>query len=590
MTNRSRPTAMFIGVAAAGLMVVVAGLLPYQAARRFAEANANLQHQYVTLGALSAFKAALPTAVSELRGYIVTHDPSSLTRYQEGMAAMHAAESRAEELLRNEPGIHESFKRVQVLTREKEALLKITEAAAPGGSEVVVRTIDRQRIRAQSEELDRAYAEVRSKLDGSIADEQAALNSAFGRLKLTLALFLGASLAVLTILYRVARKTTARRDTALADLEEQSRISDSIIDNAPVAMYLRDAENHALVRVNPRLCAMSGKPRAELLGSTGCPFGAGDMEQSLLVEEKQLIADSQWVANGEYEVATALGDRILQVRTVLIPDQQGGVRHILRLIEDVTERREADRAEQEFASTLEQKGKALEMANKELESFSYSVSHDLRAPLRAIEGYASILAEDNAAQLDDTGRRYLQNIRDGATRMGTLIQDLLAFSRLNRQALTPVDCETQLVVQAAWRTVRTAHPELMAQLTVLNLPRCRGDTHLLEQVWMNLLDNARKYSSKTPDPHITVRGESSEDGSEVIFHVEDNGAGFDMRYYDKLFNVFQRLHSESQFPGTGVGLAIVQRIIVRHGGRVFARGEPGKGACFSFALPTGSAT
>ena len=588
MKNRSRPPTMVIGVAAAGLMVLVAGLLPYQAARRFAEANDNLQHQYVTLGALSAFKAALPTAISELRGYVITRDPSSLARYHETLDAMHAGEAQAEELLRNEPAIHESFKRLQQRIREREDLLRITEAAAPGGPEVVVKTIDRQRNRDKAAELDQAYSQLRSQLDGSIADEKTNLDRAFRRLKLTFGLFLAASLAILAILYRVASKTANRRDDALADAEEHRRISDSIIDNAPVAMYLRDATSHALVRINPRLCAMSGKPRTELLGSTGCPFGDGEMEQSLLAEEKQLIASRQWVANGEYEVETPQGPLTIQVRTVLIPDLNGTVRHILRLIEDVTERRKAELAEREFAATLEQKGKALELANKELESFSYSVSHDLRAPLRAIEGYAAILAEDNAPQLDDTGRRYLQNIRDGATRMGVLIQDLLAFSRLNRQALNPTDCDTQNLVQAAWQTVRTAHPDMKAQLTVMPLPRCRGDAHLLEQVWINLLDNAGKYSSKTNDPQITVRGELSGDGQEVVFHVEDNGAGFDMRYADKLFNVFQRLHSESQFPGTGVGLAIVQRIIVRHDGRVFARGEPGKGACFSFALPAGS--
>jgi signal transduction histidine kinase/CHASE3 domain sensor protein len=581
---------MLFGVVSAGIMVLIAGLLPYQAAKRFAAANDNLEHQYVTLGALDAIQTSLQTAIAELRGYMVTGDGELVERFHRALDAMHESEARAAGLLADEPEILPSFKILQQQLRAREDHLKIAESVAAGGPAAVLAGIDLRLARQQTADVTETISHIRSQLDAYTTARETKIASAFRRLQLTLTLFLISSLVTLAILYRYGRSSRERRQAALAEAEEQRRISDSIIDNAPVAIYLREAAGRTLVRVNPMMAQMSGKPIDLLLGAKGCPFGAQEIERALLAEEQSLVANRQWLSNGQFELDAPGGKLTIDVRTVLIPDPRGEVRYVLRLIDDITAQRKAMETERASAAALEQKSKALEFANRELESFSYSVSHDLRAPLRAIEGYASILAEDNATQLDEAGQRYLQNIRNGATKMGVLIENLLSFSRLNRHAMVPTDCDTPALVQNAWQAVRNAHPETKAQLTVLNLPHCRGDMHLLEQVWINLLDNAAKYSGKSEDPRITVRAESGDDGREIIFHVEDNGAGFDMRYYDKLFNVFQRLHSESQFPGTGVGLAIVQRIVTRHGGRAFARGEPGKGACFSFALPTGAPT
>ena len=225
----------------------------------------------------------------------------------------------------------------------------------------------------------------------------------------------------------------------------------------------------------------------------------------------------------------------------------------------------------------------LESANKELEGFSYSVSHDLRAPLRAVVGFSQMLLEDHAGQLDDEGRRKLDVIKDEAQRMGVLIDELLAFSRLGRK-------EIQMTEVDMTALARTAFESLSAQLNGANvafhlgsLPKGTGDRVLLGQVWANLIANAVKFSSKRERPLIEVSAISDED--EHVYFVRDNGAGFDPRYRAKLFGVFQRLHDAAEFPGTGVGLALVQRIVVRHGGRVWAEGRPGQGASFYFTLP-----
>jgi light-regulated signal transduction histidine kinase (bacteriophytochrome) len=235
------------------------------------------------------------------------------------------------------------------------------------------------------------------------------------------------------------------------------------------------------------------------------------------------------------------------------------------------ERRVADRTAQ------------LESANKELEGFSYSVSHDLRAPLRAVVGFSQMLLEDHAAQLDEEGRRKLGVIQDEAQRMGVLIDELLAFSRLGRKEIQMTEVDMTALARTTFESLNAQHNGSKAAFYLGSLPKGTGDRVLLGQVWANLIANALKFSSKRDRPLIEVSAISDEE--EHVYFVRDNGAGFDPRYRAKLFGVFQRLHDAAEFPGTGVGLALVQRIVVRHGGRVWAEGRPGEGASFYFTLP-----
>lgn len=228
----------------------------------------------------------------------------------------------------------------------------------------------------------------------------------------------------------------------------------------------------------------------------------------------------------------------------------------------------------------------LQSALRELEGFSYSVSHDLRSPLRAIEGFARILEEEHSGSLDEEGRRLLRIIRDGGAKMGRLIDGLLNFSRLGKQplALAVVDMGLLVSEVVAALGLNEQHPPNRVILQAL--PSAYGDRALLRLVWVNLLSNAAKYSATRKQPRIEVAG--TRKGTETIYSVADNGVGFDMQYAGKLFGVFQRLHAEEDFPGTGVGLSFVQRIVGRHGGRVWAEGAVDKGAKFFFALPIGN--
>lgn len=227
----------------------------------------------------------------------------------------------------------------------------------------------------------------------------------------------------------------------------------------------------------------------------------------------------------------------------------------------------------------------LEAANKELEAFSYSVSHDLRAPLRALDGFSQAVLDDFGATLPATGQRYLRAIRNNAQRMGELIDDLLAFARLNRQSLHRQEVDMGQVVRSVLSDLQPQQGDRRITFKVHPMRTASGDPALLKQVWLNLISNAVKYTSRTAAAVIEVGCEQSDGGQ--IYFVRDNGCGFDMRYVHKLFGVFQRLHREEDYPGTGVGLAIVERIIVRHGGRVWAEGVVGQGATFSFTLREG---
>jgi signal transduction histidine kinase len=226
----------------------------------------------------------------------------------------------------------------------------------------------------------------------------------------------------------------------------------------------------------------------------------------------------------------------------------------------------------------------LEAVNKELEAFSYSVSHDLRAPLRHIDGFVEMLRQTSAASLDSSGQRYLEIISESAKRMGGLIDDLLVFSRMGRSEMRRENVKTSEQVAEVLREMARDLEGRNIHWDIAPLPEVNGDRAMLKQVWVNLLSNAVKYTRHRERAEIEVRCHQN-NATDIEFSVRDNGAGFDMQYADKLFGVFQRLHHSEEFEGTGIGLANVRRIIQRHGGKTWAEGKVDAGATFYFTLP-----
>ncbi len=260
--------------------------------------------------------------------------------------------------------------------------------------------------------------------------------------------------------------------------------------------------------------------------------------------------------------------------------------YFVAVFDVITERKRIEQELRQLTETLEQRVRertaALEAANKELEAFSYSVSHDLRAPLRGIDGFSKMLLEKYAAQIDPSGQNYLTRVRSAAQRMGRLIDDMLNLSRIGRQEMRREAVNLSALAAVVVAELRQREPERQVQVEIQPELEVSGDAGLLRIALENLLGNAWKFTSRKTDARIAVGVTTRE--QQRVYYIRDNGAGFDMAYAEKLFVPFQRLHTEEEFPGTGIGLAVVQRIISRHGGRVWAEAEEGKGATIYFTL------
>jgi PAS domain S-box-containing protein len=270
-----------------------------------------------------------------------------------------------------------------------------------------------------------------------------------------------------------------------------------------------------------------------------------------------------------------------------IMDADGNARFGTAFVKDITEGKQAEEQIKELNRTLEQRikdrTKQLDSANKELEAFSYSVSHDLRAPLRAIDGFARILLEDHTERLDQEGRRILNVIGSNVQKMGRLIDDLLAFSRLDRKKIKTSNVDMNQLTDELIGELNVDFGERVVNFNIKSLPDSNCDRAMLREVFFNLMSNALKFTRGKNPAMIEITGKVDDD--EHIYSISDNGVGFDMKYADKLFKVFQRLHSSQEFEGTGIGLALARRIVKKHGGRIWAEGTVDKGAIFYFSLP-----
>jgi signal transduction histidine kinase len=318
------------------------------------------------------------------------------------------------------------------------------------------------------------------------------------------------------------------------------------------------------------------------------------MEVYLAGQKHVITSDRAQILNlllSTYEAAVQKNRELLRARDELtkLNEQleEKVVERTFSLEEEVAERKRAEAEVRKLNEELEDRVRLrtteLESANRELEAFSYSVSHDLRAPLRAIDGFSNLLQEEFSAKMSEESKRLLGVISSNAHRMGQLIEDLLRFSRLSRQALARNPVKLTALVNDVLEELRKEEAGRVLEIQVEDLPDAVGDFALLKQVWINLISNALKYTRHQKKAVITI-GSQRQKG-EVVYFIRDNGAGFDMQYADKLFGVFQRLHKLEDFEGTGVGLSIVQRIIYRHGGRIWAEAKVQEGATFYFTLP-----
>ena len=374
------------------------------------------------------------------------------------------------------------------------------------------------------------------------------------------------------------KKEIAERKGAEELVQEERQKLFAVLNMIPGFVYLQ-ARDYSIPFANARFLEQFGdpgkRPCYEVIHGQGEPC---EVCPTFRVFETNTPEVWEW---------TSRDNRTFMIYDEPFPGIGDGEAMVLEMSIDITERKRTEeelrKYRQRLEKLVEERTAELQDTNKELESFAYSVSHDLRAPLRAIDGFTRILMEDYVANLDTEGKRLGRIIQQNTRKMGQLIDELLNFSRLGRSAMHLSGIDMANMVNAIYHEVSTPQERKRVKLTIGDLPKTQGDPNMMRQVWMNLISNALKFTSYRKQAVISVTCRTEE--NRFIFCIEDNGAGFDMKYKDKLFGVFQRLHSEQEFNGTGVGLALVQRIIHRHGGEVWAEGKVDAGATFYFSLP-----
>ncbi len=383
-------------------------------------------------------------------------------------------------------------------------------------------------------------------------------------------------------LEELVKQRTEELEAANANLKKTSAFLGNLIESIPEPMFYKDRQG-VYRGGNDAFFEYLGLPRGSVVGKT-----VYDINPRHLADLYRKADDELFGKGGiqvyESRVRYADGaehDVIFHKSIFQNPDgSQGG---IIGTILDISQRKQAELEREHLLAEIEQRARAADEANKELESFAYSVSHDLRVPLRAVDGFSKMILARYEDKLDDEGKRLLNVVRDNSKKMAQLIDDILSFSRMGRLEMDFSTVDMENLARSVYEELKPGIEGRKIKVEFGEIPPAKGDPAMLRQVWMNLVANAMKFTRPKGDALIEIGG--TVEGNEHVYCVRDNGVGFDMQYVDKLFGVFQRLHGVEEFEGTGIGLAIVKRIANRHGGRAWAKGEVGKGAEFCFSLP-----
>jgi PAS domain S-box-containing protein len=567
------------------LILAYVGTSSYRNAQREGSDREWVAHTYRVLSAIDAVQAAQADAERSQRSYVLTGESARLQGYEKRRESLAANLSELRRLTSDNP-VQQS--NVDVLERATQTRLdqmqseiallqeKGFEAAAESirretGSELTDRIRDRlSTMRAEEQRLLQARS-----MEAETASRQTRRAILFGTVMAAAFLFLSFLATVRELRER------KRAEVALHNSEERLRLA--IANVTSYAILTLDSQGH-VATWNAGAERIKGYRAEEIIGKHFSCFYppqdvlAGKPEMKLRIAARDgRMEDEGWRVRKD-------GTRFWgSVVITAMRNAQGELIGFSKVTRDLTERKNAEERIQALNHNLEHHVAELTAANRELDAFTYSLAHDLRAPLRHIHGFATILMENFQEKADDEAKRLLGKILKSSKEMGVMVDDLLNFARLGRVELQRTRVDLAQMVEEVKRQLEPDMQGRSINWEVDALPTVSGDPALLRQVLVNLLSNAVKYTSKEPDAQIKVGSRNG--GSEITMFVRDNGAGFEMQYAEKLFRVFQRLHRAEEFEGTGVGLANVRRIIERHGGRIWAEGAPGKGATFYFSLP-----
>jgi PAS domain S-box-containing protein len=575
-----------LGLAAAAGVLAFTGGAAWWTSRQMHEAFHWVEHTHGVRSKLERVQVEVLSLQGDVRAFSLTGAPLFQRRSEDGAAVIERLLGSLREDLVDSPG------QLERLTRLEGA---IAEASRLASEAVDLRRREGPEALMRSEleiEGTEAFGAVRAAIEGLEAEEDRLLRArseqmtaVTRRMTWVVSGATGLSVLLLGSAIYVVQRDFRLLNAAGARVRQSSARYEDLYNRAPCGYHSLDAEGRFLA-INDTELAWLGYTREEVVGRmrfTDLLTPAG--LETFGAAFPKFKRDGR-VEGLEFEWRRKDGTILpILLSATAVYDADGNYVSSRSTAFDISARRETDRRIQELNTDLRRRNAELEAVNRELEAFSYSVSHDLRAPLRHIDGFAGLLLR-RADRLDESGRRHLEVIAEAARKMGRLIDDLLAFSRMSRARLAHETVDTGAMVAEIVRRFEGSEAAAAARVdfVVGELPAVQGDRAMLRQVWFNLIDNAVKYSSREERARVEI-GAVAAGGAEVVFHVRDNGVGFDMKYADKLFGVFQRLHSPADFDGTGIGLANVRRIVTRHGGRTWAEAAVGEGACFYFSLP-----
>jgi len=565
-------TPLILALAVIVIFVVTCTALVWHSGRGYRDDQRWVTHTHQVLEAIGAVLARVRDAESSVRGYIASGDEAFLKIYQNEREAILRSDDGLRPLVSDNPAQVGRVDRLKAALQQRvdrfDELIRVRRTtglaeAAAGLTPGRLWSEKTRSILVEMEEEERRLLEIRN----------AESDRSLVRTMVYFGLMSTAAIGVLGALFVVAQRSSSARVRVQRELDQFFTTS---LDLLGVA----DLSTGCFTRINPSWERTLGWTREEVLGK---PWNSFVHPDDLAETNRQAQGLGRGEAVVSFENRYRCKDGSYRWLSWKVPAPAPGSPLLFCVARDVTGARRQEEEIRALNASLKERVDEALAANKELEAFSYSVSHDLRAPLRGIDGFSRILVEDYATVLGEEGLRLLTKVCENSRQMGVLIDDLLQYSRLGRKEVETTLVDMEALARDAVEEVRKDKPGIAAEVILGRLPSVQGDRALLRQAWVNLVSNAFKYSAKKPGARIEIAGDNG--GSEAVFHVRDNGVGFDMKYVDKLFGVFQRLHSAREFEGTGVGLAIVQRVIQRHGGRIWAEGKPDEGAAFHFAIP-----
>ncbi len=565
--NRSQSVGLWTGLA----ILAAVAVLAYRSIDATGEMLGWVEHTHEVLEQLADVSSTYSRAAAARRAYVVAGDESQLddrTKLDERTLSSTAA---LRKLLADNP---DQVHRVDSMALLQHERLVDLDAAA-------------QRRRADGAGLETAQdlalvtalrnvrEAIASEENRLMAERYALTRRDVGRTKLAEVVGTAASFALLLVAFGRLRQEVQRRRTSEQGARRINRFLDSIVENIPDMIFVKEAGHLRFERINRAGEELLGVARQDFIGCSDADFFPADQAEAFQARDRDTLAGRVVVDIPEEPIQTKTGERWLHTKKVPIVDEEGHPLYLLGISEDITDRRKA-------AEALKSAKEAAEAANQELEAFSYAVAHDLRAPLRAIDGFSLALEEDCQGRLDPTCLQHLGRVRAAAQQMSQTIDALLGLSRVARSDLAREDVDLSKIAGESIGRLREGDPGREVGVIIQEGLVVKGDGRLLRAALDNLLANAWKFTGTRPDAQVEL-GASLQDGERVFF-VRDNGAGFDPRYGHKLFGAFQRLHSPSEFEGTGIGLATVHRIVRRHGGRIWAEAQVNQGATFYFTL------